>query len=90
MSVNQQSKSEFIIDNFFIFFGIIIFVVGVFLGLDYEFNDEVQNAEYELKQTSYRELVLIGESLMTLGYWVMIVGGILLSILGYSLKRLLK
>ncbi|HSA76911.1 MAG TPA: hypothetical protein VLE02_05150 [Nitrosarchaeum sp.] len=85
-----QTKSDFILDNAFIFLGLGVLVAGIILGFNYELDNEVQNAIIELKQTSYGGLVSMGTSLIVIGYWTMIIGGVLLSILGYSLKRLLK
>ena len=90
MSFNQQTKSDFVIDNGFLFLGLGVLIVGVFLGLDYGWNDEVQTAVIELKQTEYAYMITVGDNTMTYGYYVVIIAGIILSILGYSLKRLLK
>ncbi len=85
-----QSKSDFILDNGFIFLGLGVLIIGIIMCLNYELDNQVQTAVTELKQTSYRQLILLNTSFIIMGYWTMIVGGGLISVLGYSLKRLLK
>lgn len=83
-------KSDFILDNIFIFLGIGVLMAGVIVALSYEFNEEAQTAKNELMETDYIGMITIIDSLIVSGYWVMIFGGLGLSILGYSLKVLLK
>lgn len=88
--MSLQTKPNFILDNAFILLGIGLMICGIMVGLSYELNEEAQNAKNELLKTDYMGMILIVDSLLVTGYWIMIVGGILLSILGYSLKVLLK
>lgn len=89
-NILSSSISNFIINNSLIFLGLGVMISGLIVGVTYEFDHEMQNAEMELKKTSYVGIISIMEFLMVSGYWTMIIGGILLSLFGYSLKEVLK